>query len=232
MLLVEDRPSLHEVVAARLGRVGGISTTWASHFRFANATLDRRHRRMTLDAVARHDLILLDVFDRDQTQDQPSRSAFRCLDIIDVVAEAPHDERPTVVAYSTAMTNPAVHLAVHTTGLVSACYLPADLVDDLDAIVRGRYPRALPTPEAETWTRVHPALRVGADLARLHREMERHPRIWRIVCDPGAPFDQAAQKWIKRNILPWLADTDHPTYRIAIDVTRAIAGFTESKVSR
>ena len=215
-----------QVLVAGLERVGGVRVTWAPHFKFASECCSEQASGVSQALLSGMDLLLVDAFDRDQTQDQPTRSALRCLDVLEVVGDLPVEHRPVVVAYSTAMRSPALRATMHSTGVVAATYTPPDLLEHLAEVLAGRYPGAVDPPSLEDWRSVHPAVRPGADLARLHRCMEANERAWRIVVDPGAPFDQAAQKWITRHILPWLTDAEHPSYRVAVDITRKIAGFS------
>jgi CheY-like chemotaxis protein len=227
VLLVEDRPSMRETLTLQLERAGGASVVWAPHYGFAPASEDGRRPGLgqAADLLARADLVLLDAFDRDQTQDDPTRSALRGLDATALVRALPIDERPRVVAYSTAMAWPEVAVTLHTTGVVAARYQPRSLLDHLPAVLLGGHPGAEPEPVAADWKRIHPDLRPGADLARLHEVMEGNPRAWRLVWDPDAPFDQAVQQWVRRQILPWLSDAPHPGYRVAVDVCRRLAGL-------
>ena len=200
---------------------------WVPHYKFAGCTAGGRADASAIPRlVSNADLLMIDAYDLDQPQDHPSRSRLRCLDALRIVQALAPADRPRVVAYSTSMSQPVLNVTLQCTGVVAARFRPGPLLDNLTGVLLGRDAGAEPQPAAADWKRIHPDLRPSADLARLHVLMESNSRAWRLVWDEHAPFDQAVQKWISRQILPWLSDSEHPSYRIAIDVTRRCAGFS------
>lgn len=229
VVLVEDRPSMLETMAGKLERLGGTHRTWAPPHTLDPARLHPPARARAIELLRRADLVFVDAYDRDLAQDDPTASRLVGLAVVDLVGALDVEHRPIVVAYSTAMAQPALHITMRCRPIVTAAFTAAGLLDALPDVLTGNFTGALPPPLPQDWKSVHPDLRPGADLAELHQRMAGNERAWRLVWDRDAPFDQAAQKWITRQILPWLSDGDRPSYRVAVDVTRSIAGFAEAR---
>lgn len=208
-----------------LRQVGVTDRTWVPPHALDAVTEPGPERDRVLAVLESADLVLLDAYDGDRAQDEPSASrlrAFEVLDLLDAVASA---DRPRTIVYSTSMNLPELRVALAGDRRVDAAYTSSGLADHLADVIHGGNVGSIPPPQPDDWRAIDRALKPGADLAKLHQMMRDNPRAWRLVWDLDAPFDQAAQKWISRQIQPWLIDGEGGTYRVAVDVTRRISGF-------
>jgi hypothetical protein len=170
------------------------------------------------------DLVLLDALDLSSQQDDRTRSRLASLDLLERLEELPVSARPRVVVYSTHMAAPEVNIPLRQAGVADAFYNLAVLWQHVGDVLQGAGGHQVEPPSDGDWARLHPRLTSATDVARLHQRMRRHDRAWRQVWLDQAPFDRAAQLWIHRNVLDLLGP-DVRTYRMAIDVTRRVAGL-------
>lgn len=219
-LVVEDRVGFGTSLRARLAPLG-VQADWVTHPDTANWGPDRWEARP---------LVLLDALDLSSQQDDRTRSRMASLDVLSTIRELPGSRRPTVLVYSTDMARPEVHLPLRAWGVVDGLFVLGSLVKGLPAIVRsGDRSGQVPPPTRQDWSRLHPKLAPGADVATIHQLMRRNERVWRQVWLADAPFDRAAMMWIRRNVLPLLGPGTG--YRVAIDVTRKIAGLPYGRLA-
>jgi len=214
-LVIDDRASFAPVVTKRLEGLG-IRSRGVTHGR-ASGLDDAAWRGL--------DLVVLDALDLGAQQDDPTRSRLASLDILDRVADLPAADRPTVLVYSTAMTQPEIRVPVATHQLGPPLFPVSTLLDRFDDIVSGDTRSRLDPPTRADWDCLEPALDTESRLAEAHQRMRNHDRAWRQIWDADAPFDKAAQVWITRNILPMLGLDSSRGYGIARSVIRRIAGL-------
>jgi CheY-like chemotaxis protein len=214
-LVIDDRASFAPVVAKRLEGLG-VRARWVTH-----------GRALALDDAAWRglDLIVLDALDLGSQQDDPTRSRLASLDILDRVADVRSPDRPEVLVYSTAMTQPEIRIPLATHRLDPPLFDVSTLVDQFNDIVAGETGARLDPPTRSDWTSLEPSLDVESRLADAHQHMRDHDRAWRQIWDADAPFDEAAQVWIARNILPMLGLDSSRGYGIACAVIRRMAGL-------
>jgi hypothetical protein len=213
-VVVEDRGTFGPALVRRLQPLG-VQAHWIPHPVALEAAT------VTWSQVP---MVLLDALDLSSQQDDHTRSRLSSLDLIERMAYLPADRRPLIVAYSTQMARPEVDIPLRRSGSVAAFYEVAALVDCLPQIVLGRFPDQVAPPSEADWDSLHPGLRPASDVASAHQLMRKHDRAWRQVWDHDAPFDKAAQVWIRRNVLGLLGLATSG-YGVAVEVTRRLAGL-------
>jgi hypothetical protein len=169
-------------------------------------------------------LVFLDALDLSSQQEDPTRSRLASLDLLEMFAALPADRRPRVVVYSTHMAKPEVNIPLRRSGSATAFYEVHDLMDQLDEVVRHRFPGQVPPPAAADWAVLHPALHERSDVAAAHQAMRRREGAWRLVWDDRAGYDKAIQVWIRRNVVSLLR-VETRGYGVAVEVTRKLAGL-------
>lgn len=172
---------------------------------------------------APEDLVLLDALDLGHRQVDPRATAIRSLLVLDRLGGRPPHERPTVVVYSTEMTDPTVAVPLAHSGIPAAYYGSASLVEHLGWVMRRSWEGSLPPPPASAVREVHAQLPEHADLARAHNLVHARPDAWAVLADERHPFDRNVQRWMQRNVLPILGLGTDVGYRVAVDSLRAVA---------
>jgi hypothetical protein len=214
ILIIEDRLHFAAAVVKTISRVRPAIA--------AEDVIVRSHRDLhgaDLDAV---ELILLDAIDFDTQQDDRTASRLGALRICDLLHERRSQAR--VVAYSSAMDRPELHIPLREYPFVEACVVHSTLLVQLPAILDGQSPaHAVPLPTVDDYRRlrVEPAAR----LAEGHRLMTSRPDAWRLVWDAVSPTPEPrTREWINDRVRPVVRPLE-PGYKPVVRVMRRLSGL-------
>lgn len=218
-VMIEDRLSYVDSALERLRRAvpGGLEK---------GALAFSSHRKVLADSaglelLADAELVLLDAYDYDSQQEDPTASKAGALHVCEQLSQLA--KPPPVVVYSVYIRSPEINIPIREYPFVTTCLDHHQLLESLPELIAGRPPQSDAAPPTPADYR-DLGVGAGAQVTRAYHLYRTRPDAWELVYRDGYNGARRTREWINDRVHP-LLDIAVQSYKPVVEVMRRISGL-------